>query len=88
MANRHLTIPCPSCGHVRRYMVEPTEYVPQITLLWCPEDEGGCGLPFAVEVRMQVEITYSTCRLTLPSTTRQDGMEDLTTLPDRDPNDF
>jgi hypothetical protein len=37
---------------------------------------------------MQVEITYSTCRLTLPSTTRQDCVEDLTSRPMPDPNDF
>jgi hypothetical protein len=85
---RPLHIPCPSCGHVVRYLVEPTEHVPQITLLWCPDDEGGCGLPFAVEVRMRVEITYSTCRLTLPSTTRDDCLEDLTTMPGPDPTDF
>ena len=80
---RHLMIPCPSCGQVGRYLLEPTEQAPQITLLWCPDEEDGCGLSFAVEVQMRVEITVSTCRLTLPSTTREDCLQafDLTADP-------
>jgi hypothetical protein len=79
---RHLTIPCPNCGHVGRHMLEPTEHAPLVTLVWCDAEFGGCDLPFAVEVRLRVEVEYSTCRLLLPSTTQSDCLAEAERLPD------
>ncbi len=85
---RYLTIPCPTCGHVGRYGLEPTEYRPLVTLVSCCGEEGGCETPFAVEVRLRVEIEYSTCRLALPSTTPRDCLEDTVLRNGPDPNNF
>lgn len=65
---RSLKIPCPACGYVGYYYLEPTEQAPLVELVHCGSKEGGCDVPFAVEVRLDVQVTVSTCRLTLPST--------------------
>ena len=79
---RLLMIVCPTCGHEGRYSLELTEGAPQVRLLWCNGEEGGCEVPFAVEVRLRVEIDYSTCRLALPSTQRPDAGPDAAALLD------
>lgn len=86
---RHLMITCPTCGQVGRYALEPTEHAPLVTLVRCQVEEGGCKVQFAVEIRMRVEIEYSTCRLTLPSTRRPDCLMEAEQLAEAaDPGDF
>jgi len=68
MSQRPLQIVCPNCGHARRYILEAQENTPKVQLVSCDQDSGGCGVVFAVEVRLTVHIEYSTCRLMLPST--------------------
>jgi hypothetical protein len=66
-------------------MLEPTEHAPLVTLVTCDGEAGGCDTPFAVEVRLTVQIDYSTCRLALPSTVRPDALTELPTLCDPEP---
>jgi hypothetical protein len=73
---RQLALVCPTCGHHTSYRLAPTEGVPLVTVVTCPEDGGGCGTPFAVEVRMTITMETSTCRLHLPSTTPVDCLND------------
>jgi hypothetical protein len=73
---RQIALLCPTCGHQARYHLAPTEGIPLVTVVLCPEDGGGCGTPFAVEVRMTITIATSTCRLNLPSTTPVDCLND------------
>jgi len=79
---RHILVTCPNCGHPDRYILEPLEETPLVAILSCEPDEGGCDTKFAVEVRLHVEITVSTCRLALPSTQRPDALLELQTLAD------
>src|SRR5262245_34937551 len=74
--SRQVALVCPTCGHHARYHLAPTEGVPLVTVVRCPADGGGCGTPFAVEVRMTITIATSTCRLHLPSTTPVDCLND------------
>jgi hypothetical protein len=73
MSQRRIEIVCPSCGHVRPHILKAQENIPTVQLVTCESDSGGCGRPFAVEVRLTVQIEYSTCRLMLPSTQAPTG---------------
>ena len=79
---RPLMITCPTCGHRGRYTLQPAEDTPLLAILHCDTTEGGCDTPFAVEVRLRVEVTVNTCRLALPSTTRPDALVEVQTLPE------
>lgn len=74
---RHISLTCPCCGTSNEYTLEPHEDVPLVTVVRCPRDRhGGCGLTFAVEVRLTVCLETSVCRLSLPSTTPACALKD------------
>ena len=77
---RSIEIPCPCCGHQNRYRLEPSEGSPLLEIVRCDPDAGGCDTAFAVEVTLRVEVSVSTCRLALPSTTVQDALQDITQM--------
>ena len=77
---RHIEIPCPLCGHLNRFLLEPPEGSPLLAIVHCDPDSGGWDPPFAVEVVLHVEVRVSACRLTLPSTTRQDALDEITQM--------
>jgi len=85
---RHVEILCPACGHQGRYLCEPDEHAPDVKVVWCDTEVGGCGTPFAIEVSIKVEMSSSTATLALPSARRQDALETMATLEEKDPNDF
>lgn len=87
---RSIQIPCPYCGQASFYVLAPPEDSPFVQMLTCDqESRPGCGLKFAVEVTLQVAVTVSTCRLTLPSTRQPGVLEELVTLPEPpDASDF
>jgi hypothetical protein len=82
---RLLLMLCPVCGHAGRYTVTPREEAPLVMLLSCNVEEGGCGTTFAAEIRMRVEVDYSTCRLELPSLAVQDALQEIETLQEPEP---
>ena len=83
---RHLEIACPNCGNVQKYMVEPHEGFPDVRIVLCDEEFGGCDVRFAVETRLEVKVEVHTCTLNLPSTQRRDALEEVATM--QGENDF